>query len=63
MGGRTGRLESFEVVERLESLRIDACDSDDWLRWPVGECGLGGGRSGGSLLVGFCPLMMLKMLR
>ena len=39
-------LESFDVVDRLDSLRSEACDSEDCDLWPDGECGLGGGRSG-----------------
>ena len=44
-------LESFDVVERLDSLRREDCDNDDCDLWPEGVCGLGGGRNGGSLLV------------
>lgn len=35
----------MEAVERLESLRNELCDG---VRDPVGECGLGGGFSGGN---------------
>ena len=41
-------LDSFDVVERLESLLSE--DNEDCDLWPEGECGLGGGRSGGRLL-------------
>lgn len=43
--------DSLEVVERLDSLLREACESEDCDLWPEGECGLGGGRRGGRLFI------------
>ena len=40
-----------EVVDMLDSLRSEVCDSEDCDLWPDGECGRGGGRKGGRLFM------------
>lgn len=55
-------LESFEAVERLDSLRSEDCDNDDCDLWPEGECGLGGGRRGGRLLLAMVELEKAVLL-
>jgi hypothetical protein len=44
-------LESKEALDRLDSLRIDVRDIDEFDRCPVGEPSRGGGRRGGKLLM------------
>lgn len=45
--GGSGWLDSVEVVDRLDSLRIEVWDSEACDRWPEGVRGRGGGRKGG----------------
>lgn len=49
--GGANWLDSLEVVDRLDSLLREACEREDCDLWPEGECGRGGGRRGGRLVM------------